>query len=137
MLEMTPKSKWQRTKEVLFEGLTRKQANVMDKVLENARKEFVFRQKMLMENASAAAVTSGNIAVLNKVILPIIRRVLPNVIANEIVGVQPMQGPVSQIATLRYVYGTTVAAAAAFSGQEAMTPLHIADLAVAYSGNEL
>src|ERR1700730_10944518 len=100
MLEMTPKSKWQRTKEVLFEGLTRKQANVMDKVLENARKEFVFRQKMLMENASAAAVTTGNIAVLNKVILPIIRRVLPNIIANEIVGVQPMQGPVSQIATL-------------------------------------
>jgi hypothetical protein len=99
MLDVTAKNKWQRVKETLFEGLTRKQVNVMDKVLENARREFVFRQRMLMENASAAAVTTGNIAVLNKIILPIIRRVLPNIIANEIVGVQPMQGPVSQIAT--------------------------------------
>lgn len=100
MKEMMPSAKWQRSKEVLFEGLTRKQVGVMDKVLENARREFVFRQRMLMENASAAAVTTGNIAVLTKVIMPIIRRVLPNIIANEIVGVQPMQGPVSQIATL-------------------------------------
>jgi hypothetical protein len=99
MLNVTASHKWLRIKETLFEGLTRKQVNVMDKVLENARREFVFRQKMLMENASAAAVTTGNIAVLNKIILPIIRRVLPNIIANEIVGVQPMQGPVSQIAT--------------------------------------
>ncbi len=134
MVAISPNAKWQRMKEALMEGLTPKQGKILDKILENTRRDFVVRQRILMENASGAAVTSGNIAVLNKVILPIIRRVLPNVIANEIVGVQPMQGPVSQIATLRYVYGTT--AAGVFSGQEAMTPLHIADLAVAYSGNE-
>jgi hypothetical protein len=135
MTAITPNAKWQRMKDTLMEGLTPKQGKILDKILENTRRDFVARQRILMENASAAAVTSGNIAVLNKVILPIIRRVLPNVIANEIVGVQPMQGPVSQIATLRYVYGTTTAGV--FHGQEAMTPLHIADLAVAYSGNEL
>jgi hypothetical protein len=135
MNAIAPNPKWQRMKDVLSEGLNPKQAKFLGMVLENTRKEFVARQRVLMENASGAAVASGNIAVLNKVIFPIIRRVLPNVIANEIVGVQPMQGPVSQIATLRYVYGTN--AAGVFSGQEAMTPLHIADLAVAYSGNEL
>jgi hypothetical protein len=136
MNAIAPNAKWNRMKETLMEGLSPKQARVLDKILENTRKDFVIRQKILMENASAAAVTSGNIAVLNKVILPIIRRVLPNVIANEIVGVQPMQGPVSQIATLRYVYGTTPTSGYPFAGQEAMTPLHIADLAVAYSGND-
>jgi hypothetical protein len=135
MTAISPNAKWQRMKDALMEGLSPKQGKILDKILENTRRDFVARQRILMENASAAAVTSGNIAVLNKVILPIIRRVLPNVIANEIVGVQPMQGPVSQIATLRYVYGTSVAGV--FAGQEAMTPLHIADLAVAYSGNEL
>jgi len=137
MNAIAPNAKWNRIKETLMQDLSPKQARVLDKVLENTRKDFVIRQKILMENASAAAVTSGNIAVLNKVILPIIRRVLPNVIANEIVGVQPMQGPVSQIATLRYVYGTTPASGFPFAGQEAMTPLHIADLAVAYSGNDI
>lgn len=135
MTSMSPSAKWQRMKETLMQDLTPKQGRVLDKILENTRREFISRQRVLMENASAASVTTANIAVLNKVILPIIRRVLPNVIANEIVGVQPMQGPVSQIATLRYVYGT--GAAGVYAGQEAMTPLHIADLAVAYSGNEL
>jgi hypothetical protein len=94
MTAISPNAKWQRMKDTLMEGLSPKQAKILDKILENTRRDFVARQRILMENASAAAVTSGNIAVLNKVILPIIRRVLPNVIANEIVGVQPMQGPV-------------------------------------------
>lgn len=134
-MNVSPNAKWQRIKETLMSGLDVKRARHLDILLENTRKDFIGRQQVLMENASGSAVSSGNIAVLNKVILPIIRRVLPNVMANEIVGVQPMQGPVSQIATLRYVYGTSTAGVLA--GQEAMTPLHIADLAVAYSGNEL
>ena len=40
----------------------------------------------------------------NRVILPIIRRVMPNIIANKIIGVQPMTGPVGQIRTLRTRY---------------------------------
>lgn len=41
---------------------------------------------------------------LNTVILPIIRRVYPTIIANDIIGVQPMTGPVGQIHTLRTRY---------------------------------
>lgn len=38
---------------------------------------------------------------LNTVILPVIRRVYPTIIANDILGVQPMTGPVGLIHTLR------------------------------------
>jgi hypothetical protein len=130
-------SKWLRIKEALCDGLAPKRAKQLGHVLENTRKEFVNRQKYLMENASASAVSTGNIATLNKVILPIIRRVLPNVIANELVGVQPMPGPVAQIMTLRYVYGTTSTGAQTIAGEEMLAPLHVRDLAAAYSGNEV
>lgn len=128
-------SKWERIKDALKEGLDAKRGKNLDIVLENTRKDFVARQKLLMENASASAVSTGNIATLNKVILPIIRRVLPNVIANEVVGVQPMPGPVAQIMTMRYVYGNS--GAGAIAGEEMMAPLHVRDLAAAYSGNEV
>jgi hypothetical protein len=73
---------------------------------------------------------AGNVASLNKVILPVIRRVMPTVIANELVGVQPMTGPVGQIHTLRVRYGQTAAGATA--GDEALSPFAIAK---GYSGD--
>jgi hypothetical protein len=74
---------------------------------------------------------SGNIATLNRVILPVIRRVMPTVIANEIVGVQPMTGPVGQIHTLRVRYANTMndqsaAATSTTAGEEALSPFKIA-----------
>ena len=114
---------WTATKDVLLEGLNGNRKAVMESVLENTRKN-------IMESASAGATQSGNIAVLNKVILPVIRRVMPTVIANEIVGVQPMTGPVGQIHTLRVRYAETAAGVTA--GSEALSPFNIAK---AYSGN--
>jgi hypothetical protein len=100
----------------------------MSVILENTR-------KYLKENASAGSTVSGNIATLNRVILPVIRRVMPTVIANEIVGVQPMTGPVGQIHTLRVRYASTMtdqtaAATSVVAGEEALSPFKIA---VAYS----
>lgn len=39
-----------------------------------------------------------------KVILPIIRRVMPSIIAQDIIGVSPMTGPVADIFSLRACY---------------------------------
>ena len=114
---------WSATKDVLLEGLNGNRKAVMETVLENTRKN-------IMESASAGATQTGNIAVLNKVILPVIRRVMPTVIANEIIGVQPMTGPVGQIHTLRVRYAETAAGVTA--GTEALSPFEIAK---AYSGN--
>ena len=114
---------WDTTREALLEGLQGNKRDVMSSILENTK-------QALNESATAGATQAGNIATLNKVILPVIRRVMPTVIANEIIGVQPMTGPVGQIHTLRVRYadnaGTTTA------GSEALSPF---DIAKNYSGD--
>ena len=120
-------SRWSETKEALLEGLQGNKRTVMATTLENTR-------KYLAESATAGATSAGNVATLNRVILPVIRRVMPTVIANELVGVQPMTGPVGQIHTLRVRYadsfnstsGTDITA-----GDEALSPFKIAE---GYSG---
>jgi hypothetical protein len=121
-------SRWQDTKTALVEGLQGNKKAVMETTLENTR-------KYLSESATAGATSAGNVATLNRVILPVIRRVMPTVIANELVGVQPMTGPVGQIHTLRVRYaddfnstnGTDTTA-----GDEALSPFKIAE---GYSGD--
>ena len=120
-------SRWSETKDALLEGLQGNKRSVMATTLENTR-------KYLSESATAGATSAGNVATLNRVILPVIRRVMPTVIANELVGVQPMTGPVGQIHTLRVRYadnfnstnGTDTTA-----GDEALSPFKIAE---GYSG---
>jgi hypothetical protein len=116
--------RWSDTKEALLEGLQGTRRSSMSVCLENTRRH-------LVESASAGATSAGNIATLNRVILPVIRRVMPTVIANEIVGVQPMTGPVAQIHTLRVRYADSGANVVA--GEEALSPFKIA---AAYSGND-
>jgi len=118
-------SRWQETKGALLEGLNGTRKSVMDVTLENTK-------RYLSESATAGATSAGNVATLNRVILPVIRRVMPTVIANELVGVQPMTGPVGQIHTLRVRYATTDAGAGVTAGEEALSPFKIA---AAYSGN--
>ena len=118
--------RWHETKEALLEGLNGTRRSVMGVTLENTR-------KYLSESASAGATSAGNVATLNRVILPVIRRVMPTVIANELVGVQPMTGPVGQIHTLRVRYADTSSGAGVVAGEEALSPFKIAS---AYSGNE-
>jgi len=116
--------RWSETKEALLEGLNGNKRNSMSVILENTK-------RYLKENASGGSTASGNIATLNRVILPVIRRVMPTVIANELVGVQPMTGPVGQIHTLRVRYANNLtdnsaAATSVSAGQEALSPFTIA-----------
>jgi hypothetical protein len=117
--------RWAETKEALLEGLQGTKKSVMGVTLENTR-------KYLMESPTAGATSAGNVATLNRVILPVIRRVMPTVIANELVGVQPMTGPVGQIHTLRVRYADTSSGAGVLAGEEALSPFKIA---ASYSGN--
>jgi hypothetical protein len=118
--------RWSETKEALLEGLQGNRRQSMGVCLENTR-------RYLAEAATAGATSTGNIATLNRVILPVIRRVMPTVIANEIIGVQPMTGPVAQIHTLRVRYADGVASGdVVTAGEEALSPFKIAQ---AYSGN--
>ena len=116
-------SSWQDTKVALLEGLQGNKKATMASTLENTR-------KWLNETATAGSTSAGNVATLNRVILPVIRRVMPTVIANELVGVQPMTGPVGQIHTLRVRYSDSSDGNEV--GEEALSPFKIAS---AYSGN--
>ena len=122
-------SRWVDTKNALLEGLQGNKKSVMAATLENTR-------RYLSESATAGATSAGNVATLNRVILPVIRRVMPTVIANELVGVQPMTGPVGQIHTLRVRYSDTQNATGSVNdttaGEEALSPFKIAE---AYSGD--
>ena len=130
MMSELLESRWVDTKNALLEGLQGNKKSVMAATLENTR-------KYLSESATAGATSSGNVATLNRVILPVIRRVMPTVIANELVGVQPMTGPVGQIHTLRVRYSDTMNDTSAgntdtTAGEEALSPFKIAE---AYSGD--
>jgi len=130
MTQALLEGRWGETKEALLEGLNGSKRTTMGVILENTR-------KMLAENATAGSTQAGNVATLNRVILPVIRRVMPTVIANEIVGVQPMTGPVAQIHTLRVRYADSVTDSSAYqtsttAGDEALSPFKIA---TAYSGS--
>jgi hypothetical protein len=119
--------RWNETKEALLEGLQGNKRSTMAVTLENTR-------KYLAESATAGATSAGNVATLNRVILPVIRRVMPTVIANELVGVQPLTGPVGQIHTLRVRYSDTSSGAGVVAGEEAFSPFKIAE---SYSGNQV
>jgi hypothetical protein len=62
-------------------------------------------------NPGAGIINSGDTyapqdARLPKILIPMIRRTFPELISNEIVGVQPMSGPVGLAFALRYTYNS-------------------------------
>lgn len=124
MSKVLLESRWNETKEALLEGLKGVRRSSMGVILENTKKQ-------LLSESNAGTTTAGNIATLNRVILPVIRRVMPTVIANELIGVQPMTGPVGQIHTLRVRYAQNLtdesaAMTSVVAGDEALSPFLIA-----------
>lgn len=88
---------WQDTKATLLEGLDSRRASIVSTVLEN-------QAKYLTETAGAETTSVGNLASFQKIMMPMIRRIIPGTIATEIVGVQPMTGPTGLVFSLRFVY---------------------------------
>ena len=93
---------WSEVKDALLEGLDTQKKQIVGTLLENQK------QHILSESAAAGAVAAHDIAGFRKILIPMIRRIIPGTIATEIVGVQPMQGPVGLVYTMRYKYGEAV-----------------------------
>lgn len=89
---------WAEVKTSLLEGLSQSKKSIVAPLLENQK------QYILNETAAGGATSAGDIANFRKTLLPMIRRVIPGTIATEIVGVQPMNAPVTQVFSLRYKY---------------------------------
>lgn len=90
---------WGEMKSALLTGLTESQKEIVAPLLENQK------NVLLNETASPGAVQTNDIANFRKTLLPMVRRIIPGTIATELVGVQPMSGPVGLAYTLRYTYG--------------------------------
>ena len=83
------------------------------KLLEGVRSPYIKgSMSILFENESqhlrglSEETRTLNVGNFTKFVFPVLRRVFPNLIANEIVSVQPMTSPISAIFYLDYIYGT-------------------------------
>lgn len=87
--------KWEPVLEGIDSDYTRR---VTAQLLENQAKSIIDEKVRTIDEAiSAAATTTGQLGTFQKFAFPLVRRVYPKLLANSLVGVQPMQGPVSQV----------------------------------------
>ena len=107
-------------------------AAVTARLLENqeiaAREEQVAKSNTFLGEDAAANQTGANVAGFNPVLISLVRRAMPNLIAYDIAGVQPMTGPTGLIFAMKSKYtgqtGTEALfdeANTAFSGDTAVT----------------
>ena len=89
----TIETKWSRVLEGIDDDYNRKVCAVL---LENQAKAIV-SDRMDELVGTDAPTTVGKLGTFQKFAFPLVRRVYPQLLANNLVGVQPMQGPVSQI----------------------------------------
>lgn len=68
--------------------------------------------------------TTGSVTNIGPTVMGMVRRAIPNLIAFDVCGVQPMTGPTSQVFTLRTVYGGDPLASDA---REAFHPMNAPD----------
>lgn len=92
---------WDEAKSTLLSNLSESQAKILAPVLEN-------QMQHLRETAEAGSTAAGAIGNFQKIVIPMIRRIIPGTIATELVGVQPMSGPVALAYSMRYVYAEAV-----------------------------
>ena len=88
--------------EPILEGITDESTRQMTAVLLENQAKSILTENTQGTGTLEEATTVGNLGTFQKFAFPLVRRVFPELIANKICGVQPMQGPVSQIFYLGY-----------------------------------
>ena len=88
--------------EPILEGITDDSTRQMTAVLLENQAKSILTENAREHGTLEEATTVGNLGTFQKFAFPLVRRVFPELIANKICGVQPMQGPVSQIFYLGY-----------------------------------
>jgi hypothetical protein len=93
---------WSETKQALLGGLTEQKKAIVAPLLEN-------QKQYITETAAQGVTGAGAISNFQKIIIPMIRRIIPGTIASELVGVQPMSGPVGLAYSLRFLFSQAMA----------------------------
>jgi hypothetical protein len=84
-------------------------------VLENQEKAMAEESRQLNEAAPANNYGGGNIGSYDPILISLVRRALPNLIAYDICGVQPMTGPTGLIFAMKAKYASQTGAEALFN----------------------
>ena len=84
----------------------RKRLNIAQ-LLENTNKDLADQRgvKYLSEAAPTNNMSAGNIATWDPILISLVRRLMPNLIAYDLCGVQPMNAPTGLIFAMRSHYG--------------------------------
>jgi len=83
-------------------------------ILEN-QETAVREDRAFMTEAAPANATGGSVDNWNPVLISLVRRAMPNLIAYDICGVQPMTGPTGLIFAMKSRYGSQAGAEALFN----------------------
>lgn len=84
-------------------------------VLENQEKAFKEENKILTEAAPTNSVSAGGVQNYDPILISLVRRALPNLMAYDLCGVQPMTGPTGLIFAMKSRYTTMSGAEALFN----------------------
>jgi hypothetical protein len=84
-------------------------------VLENQERAMAEESRMLNESAPTNNYGGGNIASYDPILISLVRRALPKLIAYDVCGVQPMTGPTGLIFAMRSRYANQTGSEAFFN----------------------
>lgn len=105
---------WADYKESLLEGLNDKQATLLGSLMESAHAENVKtvgksdeNNQFIVESTAPGSTVTSNISRYDMMFMPLIRRTMPALLAMDLVGVQPLNGPRGIVRTLRMRYSET------------------------------
>lgn len=113
MSDQTPKN-WTEYKEQMLEGLDERQARYTSSLMENVHEANVAtlgdaneKNKVMVESTSPGSTVTNNISRYDMMFMPLVRRVMPALLAMDLVGVQPLPGPQGIVRTIRNRYSET------------------------------
>lgn len=99
---------WSEYKETLLEGLGEKQARMLSVMMESSHKENIqvtdSANKIVVESTAPGSTVTSNISRYDMMFMPLIRRTMPALLAMDLVGVQPLNGPRGIVRTMRMRY---------------------------------
>lgn len=104
MQVLTEQTKWIEHRDGLLDGLSGSKRNAVATLMENQRRH-------LLETAPTTASTASAVGDFQKIVIPMIRRIVPGTISTDLVGVQPMSGPVGLVYSLRFAFSEAADAA--------------------------
>lgn len=106
---MSQQPKFSELKESLLDGLSGTRRDLVETFMDNTHRHNnsdvgIREQRELFESTAVGSTLSGDITRYDQIFMPLIRRVMPNLLAMDLVGVQPIPGPRGIIRTLRKRY---------------------------------